>query len=287
MDALETLVNADGSFAFERVLPGNYTVRLIPTTIVPPTNIVVPNKDVANVEIALPPSKEVSGHIVVEAAGQRIPAVSLTLTGASNGMSVGISINPQADGAFKVTLPVGEFRVTAFSAGYAVRSFTYGSTDLMREPLKLAANDASELRIVLSPTLGTVTGTVRGGVVGGVLGGIISTTAPPPPPPTPPPSPLPAGVTRISGAIAQANLISQTPPAYPDLARAARIQGAVVVEAIISKEGTVSEVRVVSGHPLLTQAAVDSAKSGQYKPYMVNGQPAPVVTTITVNFSTQ
>jgi protein TonB len=94
-------------------------------------------------------------------------------------------------------------------------------------------------------------------------------------------------VNRVSGEIAQTNLVSHTPPVYPEVARAARIQGTVIVEAVISKEGTVSDLRVISGHPLLTQAALDAIKTWKYKPIELNGQPTAVVTTITVNFAFQ
>jgi len=90
---------------------------------------------------------------------------------------------------------------------------------------------------------------------------------------------------RVGGNVIAANLISQVEPVYPELARQARIQGVVVLEAEISREGTVENLKVVTGHPLLTQAAIDAVKQWRYKPIMLNGQPVPVVTTITVNFA--
>ena len=56
-------------------------------------------------------------------------------------------------------------------------------------------------------------------------------------------------------------------PVYPPLAKQARIQGVVLLEAKISKEGTIDNLRVISGHPLLTQAAIDAVKQWQYKPH--------------------
>jgi len=90
---------------------------------------------------------------------------------------------------------------------------------------------------------------------------------------------------RVVGNVIAANVISQVEPVYPELARQARIQGVVVLEAEISREGTVENLKVVTGHPLLTQAAIDAVKQWRYKPIMLNGQPVPVVTTITVNFA--
>jgi serine/threonine-protein kinase len=90
---------------------------------------------------------------------------------------------------------------------------------------------------------------------------------------------------RIGGNVIAANLISQVMPVYPPLAKQARIQGVVVLEAEISKEGTIDNLKVVTGHPLLIQAAIDAVKQWRYKPTMLNNEPVPVVTTITVNFA--
>jgi TonB family protein len=74
-------------------------------------------------------------------------------------------------------------------------------------------------------------------------------------------------------------------PVYPPLARQAHIQGEVVLDAHISKEGSVDDLRVISGHPLLISAAVNAVKEWRYKPYMLNGAPVAVNTHITVKFS--
>ena len=105
--------------------------------------------------------------------------------------------------------------------------------------------------------------------------------APPPPPPPPPP---PARV-RVGGNVQSANLLTQVKPAYPPLAKQARIQGVVVLEAEISKEGTIDNLKVITGHPLLIQSAIDAVKQWRYKPTLLNGEPVAVVTTITVNFA--
>lgn len=94
-------------------------------------------------------------------------------------------------------------------------------------------------------------------------------------------------MTRIGGDVAQASLISNPAPKYPELARAARVQGVVILSVIISKEGTVENVTVVSGHALLPEAAVEAVKQWRHRPQTVNGQPVPVITTVTVNFSLQ
>jgi protein TonB len=82
-------------------------------------------------------------------------------------------------------------------------------------------------------------------------------------------------------------LIYQVKPVYPPLARQARVQGVVVLEAVISKEGTIESLRTASGHPLLSQAALDAVKQWRYKPTLLSGEPVAVVTTVTVTFTLQ
>jgi len=77
----------------------------------------------------------------------------------------------------------------------------------------------------------------------------------------------------------------ETSPVYTPLALQAHIQGEVVLDADISKEGSVDALRVISGHPLLISAAVHAVKEWRYKPYMLNGAPVAVNTHITVKFS--
>jgi protein TonB len=89
----------------------------------------------------------------------------------------------------------------------------------------------------------------------------------------------------VGGEIQKANLIYQVTPLYPTLARQARIQGSVILAAVISPEGNVEDLQVVSGHPLLVRAAVDAVAQWRYRPTLLNGHPTRVDTTITVNFS--
>jgi protein TonB len=72
---------------------------------------------------------------------------------------------------------------------------------------------------------------------------------------------------------------------YPQLARAARIQGQVVLQASIGKDGSIQNLRLVSGHPMLAPAAIDAVKQWKYKPYFLNGEAVEVDTQITVNFT--
>ena len=90
---------------------------------------------------------------------------------------------------------------------------------------------------------------------------------------------------RVSSGVAQGLLIHEVRPQYPALARSARIQGSVVLQATIGKDGTIQNLHLLSGHPLLTQAAMDAVRQWRYRPYLLNNEPVEVDTTIQVNFT--
>ncbi len=90
---------------------------------------------------------------------------------------------------------------------------------------------------------------------------------------------------RVSSGVAQGLLIRQVNPIYPPLAKAARIEGKVLLQATIGKDGTVENLHLISGHPMLAPAAIDAVKQWRYKPYYLNAEPIEVETTITVNFT--
>jgi len=138
--------------------------------------------------------------------------------------------------------------------------------------------------------VGGVPGGVPGGTPGGVLGGIIGSvpSAAPPPPPPPKkeePKPVTPQRIRIGGSVQQAKLIRQIRPNYPPLAKQARISGTVELKAIIAKDGTIQDLKVIRGHPLLVQAALDAVKQWIYQPTLLNGEPVEVETTVDVNFT--
>jgi|HubBroStandDraft_5_1064220.scaffolds.fasta_scaffold32413_2 protein TonB len=130
-----------------------------------------------------------------------------------------------------------------------------------------------------SGVVGGVPGGVPGGQMGGVIGGIISST----------PVAVPKAVTpqriRVSQGVTQGMIIRRIQPAYPPLARQARIQGPVVLQAEIGKDGSIQNLRLISGHPMLAPAAIEAIKQWKYKPYILNGEPVEVETTITFNFT--
>jgi periplasmic protein TonB len=139
---------------------------------------------------------------------------------------------------------------------------------------------------VMGGVAGGVPGGSMGGVLGGILGGVPS-AAPPPPPPKkkePPPPPRPS-IIPVGGRVQNAKLIRQPQPIYPQIAKSARISGTVELSAIIGEDGHIQQLSVVSGHPLLRQAALDAVKQWVYQPTMLNEQPVKVSTTIDVIFS--
>ena len=89
----------------------------------------------------------------------------------------------------------------------------------------------------------------------------------------------------ISSGVMAGNLLDKTLPQYPAIARAARIQGTVVLQATIAQDGTIQNLRVISGPTMLQQAAMDAVRSWRYKPYLLNGEPVEVETTISVVFN--
>jgi len=126
---------------------------------------------------------------------------------------------------------------------------------------------------------GGVPGGIPGGSAGGVIGGILSSQ------PVAVPKVATPQRVRVSQGVSNGLLIRKVQPVYPPLARQARIQGQVVLHAEISKEGTIQNLQLVSGHAMLAPAAIEAVKQWRYKPYLLNGEPVAVETEVIVNFS--
>ncbi len=92
---------------------------------------------------------------------------------------------------------------------------------------------------------------------------------------------------RVSGGVMAGNLLTHVNPTYPQAARDAKIQGAVVLHAVIGKDGTIENLTVISGPADLRASALEAVRQWTYKPYILNGEPTAVETTITVNYSLQ
>jgi len=131
--------------------------------------------------------------------------------------------------------------------------------------------------------IGGVPGGVPGGQLGGVIGGIISATS------SLANVPKLSVVTpqriRVSQGVTKGLCIHRVDPIYPVLAKEARVQGDVVLQAIIDVNGNITNLQLISGHPMLVPSAIAAVKEWRYKPYLLNGNPVEVETTITVIFA--
>jgi|SRR5271166_153202 len=130
---------------------------------------------------------------------------------------------------------------------------------------------------------GGVPGGIPGGQLGGVIGGILSSNSNAATVPRLV-APVPTKRIRVSQGVTEGRLIQKIEPLYPPLAKAARVQGQVLLNAVISKTGEIQNLVLVSGHPLLVPAALEAVKKWRYRPYLLNGEPVEVETTVTVNF---
>ena len=150
----------------------------------------------------------------------------------------------------------------------------------MVEPVAIPDVVSTQEQPELVGVEGGVPGGVPGGEVGGVAGGVpggIITDAPPPPPPSEP--------LRIGGNVSSPDVINRVQPEYPALARAARVQGVVILEAVIRRDGSVGDIKVLRGLRLgCTEAATEALRQWRFKPGMQNGIPVDVYMTLTVNF---
>jgi len=146
-------------------------------------------------------------------------------------------------------------------------------------PRKVAILHEEDMAPPSSGVVGGVLGGVPGGSSGGVIGGVLGSLA------TPTAHVAPPKRITVSQGVTAGMVINKVQPLYPPLAKQARVQGQVVLAAIIGKDGTIQNLHVVSGHPMLVQSALDAVRQWRYKPYFLNGEPVEVDTTITVNFS--
>ncbi len=158
------------------------------------------------------------------------------------------------------------------------------STGRLLAPTKIPKNIAMIKEEAAPPptapgVVGGVAGGVPGGQMGGVIGGVIGSV------PTAAPKLEQPKRIVVSQGVTEGLLLKKVTPEYPPIARTAHIQGAVQLSALIGKDGKIENLQVVSGHPMLAQAAMNAVKQWKYKPYVLNGQPVEVQTTITVNFT--
>jgi protein TonB len=140
-----------------------------------------------------------------------------------------------------------------------------------------------------------VVGGVPGGIPGvpggtGSFSNVLSVAPPPPPPPPkaavlapPPPPPTPTQIS-VGGDVQAALIVQQVQPVYPRLARQGHIHGTVELKAVIGTDGRIKDLKVLSGHPLLVEAAMNAVRRWVYRPTILNGVPVEVNTEIEVRF---
>ena len=161
----------------------------------------------------------------------------------------------------------------------AARPQSTDAASLNRAPVVAPTGISQETGFegLLTPPPGDVSGSVD--AIGPV--GVVSGPPPPPPPPVPvPPVPLHSGIRAPVKVVDIA-------PIYPTLARQTHVQGLVIIEATLDVGGSVQSARVLRGHPLLDEAALDAVRQWRYEPAQLNGQPVAVIMTITVRFTLQ
>ena len=160
-------------------------------------------------------------------------------------------------------------------------------TDIVNNQLRTPTKIPKKVEIVKEeeappPQMGVVGGVpggVPGGSLGGVMGSIIGGTQVAVPK-------VAVQRVRVSQGVTQGLVIHKVQPAYPQMAKIARVQGSVVLAAIIGKDGTIQNLHVIStASPLLNQSALDAVKQWRYRPYILNGEPVEVDTTVTVTFT--
>ena len=156
-------------------------------------------------------------------------------------------------------------------------------TKIPKKVEMIKEDDAPPPMAATGGVVGGVPGGIPGGQMGGVIGSVISATSSM--------AAVPRFVAatpqriRVSAGVTKGMCIHREEPVYPVLAKSARVQGQVVMTAIIDTKGQIQDLQLVSGHPMLVPAAIAAVTKWRYRPYLLNGQPVEVETTITVIFT--
>lgn len=127
-----------------------------------------------------------------------------------------------------------------------------------------------------------VPGTIFGPPGGPGIGPQIAVVGPLPPPPRP--AERKAAIRR-GGDVLASKLVRKVEPVYPHLAKLSRVGGIVILQVTVDEEGDVSDIKILRGHPLLEEAAVQAVRQWKYSPTFLNGEPVPVTAAVTVIFS--
>jgi TonB family protein len=214
----------------------------------------------------------ISGKIV-DPTGALVPRAKVTATNTDDGVQTS-----------RVTDNAGTYSISPLPPGpYNVEIDAKGFQRFLQENVNVKPGQTFVLNLKL---------TVGGAAQTLTVTGKASAAAPPPPPPPPqwappwnPAPPKPTGPQRVSSGVMAGLAISQPQPVYPDAAKAQHIQGVVVLRARIAKDGTVKDLQLISGPPALVVSAIDAVRQWKYKPFLLNGEPTEVDTTININYT--
>jgi TonB family protein len=315
MAPIQSRLSPDGSFELHRILPGDYTL-----TVTGPANrkieLHVGTTDLTDIDVAMPAMKDVSARVVVDrpqAALTGGPQPAATAAGAAAVIlyftaglprsfelawtdasgTTSTTATRQPDGTFQLRLPEGERNVKVDVPGYAVKSFSYGPTDVLKDPvLRVSSADTQRVEMTLVPSAQGMDGAFLSGAVStltttaqnltvalstmaaGVAGVVTSRTGVAS-------AIVPNGRVYVGADVARANLLSSVPP--QQVPAAAGVRDSVLLRVEIDKEGIVTNVIVIRGNPQLTDAAVTAVKQWRYRPQLLNGQATAVSTTVRID----
>ncbi len=206
--------------------------------------------------------------VIVDPTGALVPRAQVTATNIDTGVTI-MAVTDNTGRYLFSGLPPGPYNVEVVAKGFK---------RLLQENVHVAAKQQVELDIKLTVNAESTSISVTGapaGVSPGQLPTIVVEA---------PASNL-ARPQRVSAGVVEGNLIYKVDPVYPDIAKKAHVQGAVVLQAVIAKDGTVKNLTLISGAPMLVVSAIEAVQQWKYKPYILNGEPTEVETTITVNYS--
>jgi periplasmic protein TonB len=171
--------------------------------------------------------------------------------------------------------PAPAVETRSLGSGFGSLSLNRPIMTPSRIPQTISTGEEATPPTIDSNLLGAAAGTGPGTGVLDSIGTGANALVPPPPPAL-----RPLRVSRVM----EGNLVHRVQPEYPALAKMAHVQGAVVLHAVISKQGTIEGLEVISGPPALVGAAVDAVRQWRYRPYYLNDEPVEVDTQVTVNF---
>ena len=179
---------------------------------------------------------------------------------------------------------------TVAASAPATQSTVSAMTQFVRKVLQAPGRTINPVAQIVDPVafVGSApligTGGPTGSYVPGSIASVVGVDTVPPPPSTPAAKVESAKPVRVGGSVLEAKMIKRVVPIYPALAKQARVSGSVRLEGIIAKDGTIQQLRVISGHAWLVKAAIEAVKQWVYSPTLLNGQTVEVIAPIEVNF---